>query len=37
VYYNLGEFEDALTYALGAGPRFNPNEKSQFVQTLICT
>lgn len=39
VYYHLGSFEDSLTYALGAGPLFDVNDKSQYVETIIgeCT
>jgi hypothetical protein len=36
VYYNLANYDDALTYALAAGTRFNPTDKSPFVQTLVC-
>ena len=35
MFYHLGELEDALTYALGAGSLFNLNEKSDYVQALL--
>ena len=35
VFYHLGELDDALSYALGAGPLFDVNEQSEYVQTLI--
>ena len=35
VFYHLGELDDALNYALGAGSRFNVAEDSEYVQTLI--
>ncbi|KAG1657731.1 hypothetical protein FOA52_011993 [Chlamydomonas sp. UWO 241] len=35
VFYHLGELDDALTYALGAGSLFNVNEESEYVQTLV--
>ncbi len=36
VYYHLGEFEDSLTFALGAGALFDLNLKSEYVETIIC-
>lgn len=36
VFYHLGELADSLTYALGAGPLFDVNEDSEFVQTILC-
>lgn len=36
VYYHLGEFSDAMTYALAAGKLFNLAEDSQYVQTLTA-
>ena len=36
VYYHLGSFEDSLTYALGAGPLFNVNSTSEYVETIIA-
>ncbi|KAK2719314.1 26S proteasome non-ATPase regulatory subunit 1-like isoform X2 [Artemia franciscana] len=36
IYYHLGHFEDALTYALGAGKYFDVNSSSEFVQTIVA-
>ncbi|XP_018318888.1 26S proteasome non-ATPase regulatory subunit 1 [Agrilus planipennis] len=36
VYYHLGSFEDALTYALGAGSLFDVNCRSEYVETLLA-
>lgn len=36
VFYHLGELDDALTYALGAGTLFDINEQSEYVQTLLA-
>jgi hypothetical protein len=35
VFYHLGELDSALTYALGAGALFNPNDDSEYVRTLV--
>ena len=35
VFYHLGELDDALTYALGAGKLFNIEEQSEYVQTIV--
>ena len=35
VFYHLGELDDALTYALGAGKLFDINEQSEYVQTTL--
>ncbi|CCC70419.1 hypothetical protein NCAS_0E03490 [Naumovozyma castellii] len=35
VYYNLGEYESAVRYALGAGDSFDINENSQYVETIV--
>ena len=35
VYYHLGEFSDAMTYALGAGDLFDIQGRSEFIDTLI--
>ncbi|KAI9302563.1 armadillo-type protein, partial [Cunninghamella echinulata] len=35
VYYYLGELEDSLTFALGAGKRFDLSDKSEYVSTII--
>ncbi|GAB4817108.1 hypothetical protein N2152v2_004154 [Parachlorella kessleri] len=36
VFYNLGDLDDALTYALGAGKLFDVNESSEYVQTILA-
>lgn len=36
VFYYLGELNDSLSYALGAGPLFDVAEDSDFVHTLIA-
>eukprot|EP00741_Cyanophora_paradoxa_P005709 tig00000903_g5533.t1 len=36
VFYHLGEFNDALTYALGAGNLFDVSVKNEYVQTLVA-
>lgn len=35
VFYHLGELDDALSYALGAGKLFDINEPSEYVQTTL--
>ncbi|CCK69520.1 proteasome regulatory particle base subunit RPN2 KNAG_0C04180 [Huiozyma naganishii CBS 8797] len=35
VYYNLGEYETAVKFALAAEECFNIEEKSQFVETIV--
>jgi hypothetical protein len=35
VFYYLGELNDSLIYALGAGPLFDVTEDSEYVQTLV--
>ncbi|CAF0936152.1 unnamed protein product, partial [Didymodactylos carnosus] len=35
VYYHLGSFDNALSYALGAGSLFNVNDKTEYVETII--
>ncbi|GAN10768.1 26S proteasome non-ATPase regulatory subunit 1 [Mucor ambiguus] len=35
VYYNLGELDDSLTFALGAGQAFDLSESSEYVTTII--
>ncbi|KAL1935717.1 hypothetical protein VTP01DRAFT_4857 [Rhizomucor pusillus] len=35
VYYYLGELDDSLTFALGAGKFFDLSEKSEYVETII--
>ena len=36
VYYHLGEYNDALVYALAAGDQFDVTEKSEYVDTMIA-
>ena len=36
VFYYLGELDDALTYALGAGDLFDISEQSDYVNALLC-
>ncbi|CAB4395122.1 uncharacterized protein OCT59_026377 [Rhizophagus irregularis] len=35
VYYHLGEFDDSLTFALGAEDMFDASSKSEYVETII--
>jgi hypothetical protein len=35
VFYHLGELDESLTYALGAGRLFDVTEESEYVQTLV--
>ncbi|CAG8444505.1 8265_t:CDS:10 [Diversispora eburnea] len=35
VYYHLGEFDDSLIFALGAGDLFDSSSKSEYVETII--
>lgn len=35
VYYNLGEYESAVKFALAAGDRFNIEERSQYVESIV--
>ncbi|KXZ53596.1 hypothetical protein GPECTOR_6g513 [Gonium pectorale] len=36
VFYHLGELDDALNYALGAGTLFDVEEGSEYVTTLVA-
>lgn len=36
VFYHLGELDQALTYALGAGSLFDITEPTEYVQTILC-
>lgn len=36
VFYHLGSFEDALTYALGAGDLFDVNSRNEYTETIIA-
>lgn len=35
MFFNLGELDDALHYALHAGSLFDVSEKSEYVQTIL--
>ncbi|SCU95719.1 LAME_0F13168g1_1 [Lachancea meyersii CBS 8951] len=35
VYFNLGEYQSAVKFALAAEEHFDVNEKSQFVETIV--
>jgi len=35
VYYHLGELDDALTFALGAGNLVDISQKSEYIETII--
>ncbi|KAF9409926.1 26S proteasome non-ATPase regulatory subunit 1, partial [Podila epigama] len=35
IYYHLGEFDDSLNFALGAGRLFDLSQKSEYVDTII--
>ncbi|KAJ3275043.1 proteasome regulatory particle base subunit [Terramyces sp. JEL0728] len=35
VYYHLAEYDESLTFALGAGSLFDLNRKTEYVETLI--
>lgn len=35
VFYHLGDLDDALSYALGAGPLFDVAGTSEYVQTIL--
>ncbi|CDH13491.1 probable 26S proteasome regulatory subunit RPN2 [Zygosaccharomyces bailii ISA1307] len=35
VYYNLGEYESAVKFALAAGDRFDIEDRSQYVETIV--
>jgi 26S proteasome regulatory subunit N2 len=40
VYYFLGEYEEALSFALGAGSAFlaeaNSNGAEEYIETIVC-
>ena len=40
IYYYLGEYDEALSFALGAGPAFEAESRAQgseeFVETVVC-
>ncbi|KAG0099850.1 proteasome regulatory particle base subunit [Podila epicladia] len=35
VYYHLGEFDDSLNFALGAGNLINLSQKSEYIDTIV--
>jgi 26S proteasome regulatory subunit N2 len=35
VYFHLNEFDDALTFALGAGKLFDLSARTEYVETMI--
>lgn len=37
VYYHLGELDEALTFALGAGTKFDVTAHNLYVHTIIGT
>eukprot|EP01137_Pigoraptor_chileana_P000786 Opistho-2@37491 len=36
VYYHLGEFDDSLAFALGAGDLFDVSRRSEYVDTMVA-
>lgn len=36
VYFHLGEFDESLSFALGAGPLFDVERKDEYVDTVVC-
>ena len=36
MYFHLGEYNEALSFALGAGKLFDLSAKTEFVETVIC-
>jgi 26S proteasome regulatory subunit N2 len=36
VYYHLGEYEDSLNFALGAGDFFDLSLRTEYVEKTIC-
>lgn len=36
VYYHLGEYDESMMFALGAGDLFDITAKSEYVETMIC-
>ena len=37
MYYHLGEYDESMMFALGAGELFNITAKEEYVETIICT
>ena len=36
VYYHLGEYDESMMFALGAGDLFEITAKNEYVETIIC-
>lgn len=36
VYYHLGEYNESMVFALGAGKLFDLDNKGEFEETIIC-
>lgn len=36
MYFHLGEYNEALLFALGAEKLFDLSAKTEFVETIIC-
>lgn len=36
MYFHLGDYDEALSFALGAGKLFDLSSKTEFVETIIC-
>lgn len=37
VYYHLGEYDESMLFALGAGDLFDITAGGEYVETIICT
>lgn len=37
VYYHLGEYEESMMFALGAGELFDISVRTEYEDTIICT
>lgn len=36
VYFHLGEFDEALSFALGSAELFDVDKKDEYVDTVVC-
>jgi len=36
VYFHLGEFDEALSFALGSAELFDVDSKDEYVDTVVC-
>ena len=36
IYYHLQEYDESMTFALGAGKLFDITAKGEYVETIIC-